>query len=111
MNAVTNVNHGLCSDQRIRLKAKPIHARLDFVNTEGRTDEFASQFVASAFVGGDFSQLFELPGGPIAFAIGAEYRKEKAVVDFDDLTSSGATFLNALQDFRPPALTVKEAIW
>lgn len=82
---------------------------LDFINTEGRTDEFASQFVASAFVGGDLSQLFELPGGPIAFAFGAEYRKEKASIDYDELTSSGATFLNALQDFRPPAVTVKEA--
>jgi outer membrane receptor protein involved in Fe transport len=53
--------------------------------------------------------LFELPGGPIAFALGAEYRKEKNSIDFDELTSSGATFLNALTDFRPPALKVKEA--
>jgi outer membrane receptor protein involved in Fe transport len=73
------------------------------------TDEFASQFVASAFVGGDLSQLFELPGGPVAFALGAENRKEKASVDYDALTSSGATFLNALQDFNPPQFVVKEA--
>lgn len=107
VNAVTNVNPA-CVPMNVFGQGNADPRALDFINTEGRTDEFASQFVASAFVGGDLSQIFELPGGPVAFAIGAEYRKEKASVDFDDLTSSGATFLNALQDFRPPALTVKE---
>jgi outer membrane receptor protein involved in Fe transport len=108
VNAVTNVD-AACVPINVFGQGKADPRALDYINTEGRTDEFASQFVASAFVGGDFSQLFELPGGPIAFAIGAEYRKEKNSVDFDELTSSGATFLNALTDFRPPALTVKEA--
>jgi outer membrane receptor protein involved in Fe transport len=103
-----NVNPG-CVPVNVFGQGRTDPRALDFINTEGRTDEFASQFVASAFVGGDLSQLFELPGGPIAFALGAEYRKEKASVDFDELTSSGATFLNALQDFRPPSVTVKEA--
>jgi outer membrane receptor protein involved in Fe transport len=107
MNAVTNVNQA-CVPINIFGQGNADPRALDFVNTEGRTDEFASQFVASAFIGGDLSQIFELPGGPVSFALGAEFRKEKAVVDFDDVTSSGATFLNALQDFRPPALTVKE---
>ncbi len=108
VNAVTNVD-AACVPINVFGQGLADPRALDYVNTEGRTDEFASQFVASAFVGGDFSQLFELPGGPIAFALGAEYRKEKNSVDFDELTSSGATFLNALTDFRPPALTVKEA--
>lgn len=107
VNAVSNVNQA-CVPINVFGQGNADPRALDFINTEGRTDEFASQFVASAFVGGDLSQIFELPGGPVAFAIGAEYRKEKASVDFDDLTSSGATFLNALQDFRPPALVVKE---
>jgi len=108
MNAVTNVNQA-CVPVNVFGQGRADPRALDFINTEGQTDEFASQFVASAFVGGDLSQVFELPGGPVAFAIGAEYREEKASVDFDDLTSSGATFLNALQDFRPPSFTVKEA--
>jgi outer membrane receptor protein involved in Fe transport len=108
VNSVTNVNTA-CIPINVFGQNRADPRALDFVNTEGRTDEFASQFVASAFVGGDLSQLFELPGGPIAFAFGAEYRKEKASIDYDELTSSGATFLNALQDFRPPAFTVKEA--
>ena len=108
MNSVTNVNTA-CVPINVFGQGRADSRALDFINTEGQTDEFASQFVASAFVGGDLSQLFELPGGPIAFAFGAEYRKEKASVDYDELTSSGATFLNALTDFRPPNLTVKEA--
>ena len=108
VNAVSNVNTA-CIPVNVFGQGKADPRALQFINTKGRTDEFASQFVASAFVGGDLSQLFELPGGPIAFALGGEYRKEKASIDYDELTSSGATFLNALQDFRPPAFTIKEA--
>jgi outer membrane receptor protein involved in Fe transport len=84
-------------------------AALDFVNTEARRKESASEFVALATVNGDLSQLFELPGGPIGFAFGGEYRSERARSSFDDLTASGGTFLNAIQPFTPPKLTVKEA--
>ena len=79
-----------------------------YSHADGTTKEFTDQLVFSANLSGDLSQLFELPGGPIAFAIGAEYRRERSSVDYDDVTSSGGTFLNALQDFRPPNLTVKD---
>ncbi|WP_353207959.1 TonB-dependent receptor [Sphingorhabdus sp.] len=108
VNAVSNVNTA-CIPMNVFGQGRADPRALQFINTKGRTDEFASQFVASAFVGGDLSQLFELPGGPIAFALGGEYREEKASIDYDALTSSGATFLNALQDFRPPAFVIKEA--
>lgn len=116
-DAITTNDAPGCVPINIFGLGSPSQAALDYVNTNGTTDEFASQFVASAFISGDSSQLFELPGGPISFAIGAEYREEKANVDFDELTSSGGTFLNALQDFCPPGdttdlcpskLTVKE---
>ena len=87
----------------------PSQAALDFVNTTALRKEKAEQFVALASVGGDLSQLFELPGGPIGFALGAEYREEKAYSFYDDLTESGGTFLNAIQPFFPPKLSVKEA--
>ncbi len=82
---------------------------LAFSNVTGHRDEWAEEFVASAFVRGDLSQLFELPGGPIQFALGAEYRTEKAYSRFDSKTENGQTFLNAIQAFTPPALEVKEA--
>ena len=87
----------------------PSAAALAFVNTEGRRVERAEEFQASFGLAGDMSQLFSLPGGPIGFALGAEYREEIAHSSFDALTASGGTFLNAIQPFNPPKLTVKEA--
>ncbi|MEE4199818.1 TonB-dependent receptor domain-containing protein [Erythrobacter sp.] len=87
----------------------PSQEALDFINTTAMREERAEQFVALASVTGDLSQLFELPGGPIGFALGAEYREERAFSAFDELTASGGTFLNAIQPFDPPAFKVKEA--
>lgn len=67
-----------------------------------------TQFVASGFVAGDLSQLFELPGGPIAFSLGAEYRRETNYYDLDDLTQRGYAFYNAIPEFTAPAFEVKE---
>ena len=36
------------------------------------------QHVANATLTGDFGQLFQLPGGPVQFAAGAEYRRESS---------------------------------
>ena len=87
----------------------PSREALDFVNTTTTREERAEQFVALASVAGDLSQLFELPGGPVGFAIGAEYREETAYSAYDELVQSGGTFLNAIQPFAPPKFTVKEA--
>ncbi|MFZ5747997.1 MAG: TonB-dependent receptor domain-containing protein [Pseudomonadota bacterium] len=82
---------------------------LEFVNTTSHRTEWAEEFVASAYVSGDLSQLFELPGGPIQFALGGEYRTETAYSTWDPLVQADATFLNALQTFDPPKFEVKEA--
>jgi outer membrane receptor protein involved in Fe transport len=84
-------------------------AALDYINTTSRRRGSASEIDISANLAGDSSQWFELPGGPVRFAIGAEYRREKAFYAYDDLVSSGATFLNAIPDFDPPSFAVKEA--
>ena len=90
-------------------EGSPDPRALAFSNIAGFRDEFADQLVASAFVRGDLSQLFELPGGPIQFALGAEYRRERASSRYDSATENGQTFLNAIQPFTPPDLEVKEA--
>jgi len=82
---------------------------LNYINTTSLRRGKATQIDVSANVVGDSSQWFELPGGPVRFAIGGEYRREKASYAYDDLVSSGATFLNAIPDFRPPSFVVKEA--
>ncbi len=67
------------------------------------------QFVLSGFMSGDLSDLFELPGGPVGFAVGGEYRSEKQRSAFDPITASGQTFLNLSPAFTPPSYKIKEA--
>lgn len=67
------------------------------------------QFVVSGFMSGDSSAWFELPGGPVGFALGAEYRSESLFYQADPLVENGLTFYNALPTFDPEAFKVKEA--
>jgi len=69
----------------------------------------ATQFVASGFVSGNLGQLFQLPGGPVGFSVGGEYRRETLRYDLDPMTQAGYAFYNAIPSFRAPAFEVKEA--
>ncbi len=86
----------------------PSQAALDYFVVNSFRDEKATQFDVTAFISGDSSQLFELPGGPIGFALGGEYRRETASAAFDPFTASGATFLNAIAEFDPPSFETRE---
>jgi outer membrane receptor protein involved in Fe transport len=79
-----------------------------YSNVESLYRQTASQLVFSANLSGDSSQLFELPGGPIGFAIGAEYREERAKVETDQNTRDELTFLTAIQPVDYPKFTVKD---
>lgn len=68
-----------------------------------------TQFDVSGFVSGDLRQLFSLPGGPIGFSVGGEYRRETNYYNQDPLVQEGYTFYNAIPTFTAPALQVKEA--
>jgi outer membrane receptor protein involved in Fe transport len=92
-------------------------AAADYFSINAQTDASLRQFVASAFVSGDTSQLFELPGGPIRFAVGAEYRRENGDYIDDPFVNEGSA-TNGTQSntnavvigrFNPPAFKVKEA--
>jgi outer membrane receptor protein involved in Fe transport len=83
-------------------------AALDFVNTTSHIFSHASELDITAYVSGDLSQLFELPGGPVGFSIGAEYRRETAFTTADPLSQAGGTFFNIFPTFDPPAFEVKE---
>jgi len=72
-------------------------------------DEDAEQMVSSAYVSGDSSDWFELPGGAMGFALGAEYRVESASSVWDPITAVGGTSLNTLRPFNPPDMKVAEA--
>lgn len=84
------------------------NAALAYINTTSRYEEHATQLDVLGYVNGDSSQLFELPGGPIRFSVGGEYRREKSRIEVDELTRTRQTFLTALTEFNPPTLTVSE---
>ncbi|WP_326525596.1 TonB-dependent receptor domain-containing protein [Sphingomonas sp.] len=95
-------------------------AAKDYVLYTSSRREWAEQINVVASLAGDTSSLFELPGGPVSFAVGGEYRREDAYQAYDAFTaqqpvaatalnSSGRnTFLNAFAPFDPAAVTVKE---
>ena len=68
---------GQCSPITILGYGNSSQAGRNFVFVDDKTRAFSEQHVASASISGDLGFLFELPGGPIQFALGAEYRKEK----------------------------------
>ena len=85
---------------------KPSPAALNYIVHESTRKQWAEQFNALAFMSGDSGKWFELPGGPIGFALGAEYRQENSFSAYDPFTAGGGTFLNAIATFDPPKLEV-----
>jgi outer membrane receptor protein involved in Fe transport len=63
-----------------------------------------TQHVITANLSGS---LLELPAGPLGFAVGAEYRKEKSVDNWDVLTNTGGNAGNLTPDTRG-SFNVKE---
>ena len=84
-------------------------AAIDYFSSTFRAEASLEQVVGQAFVSGDLSQLFELPGGPVRFAIGGEYRREKAFYRQDPVTTQGFNNGVSIPVFAPPTFEVKEA--
>ena len=61
------------------------------------------------FVSGDMSQLFELPGGPISFVLGGEYRRETAMYHEDPFVLTDQSNDVNVGNFDPKAFHVTEA--
>ncbi len=80
-----------------------------YVTPLTRSVSHADQLDIIASMNGSSEKWFELPGGPIRFSLGLEYRRETQYQAFDDLVTSGVTFLNAIQKYDPPSTNVKEA--
>jgi outer membrane receptor protein involved in Fe transport len=89
-------------------------AAQNYFKVTTRNKGWAEQFVASGFVGGDTSEFFELPGGPVRFALGAEYRKEDLYLKQDDFAGTAGNTNNVVLGpsglyLDPAAFVVKEA--
>ncbi|MFZ5726113.1 MAG: TonB-dependent receptor domain-containing protein [Pseudomonadota bacterium] len=86
----------------------PSQAAKDYVLYTSSREQWAEQINAVAYLSGNTEGFFNLPGGPVGFAFGGEYRREDAYSAFDPFTRSGATFLNAIAVFEPPSVEIKE---
>lgn len=84
-------------------------AAVDYFSLAIRNRSSIEQLNLQGFVSGDLSQLFELPGGPISFVLGGEYRREKAFNDSDDAADTGISNSVFLGDVDAQAVKVKEA--
>ena len=80
-----------------------------YVLTDTLVRSGIKQFDALAFLSGDTGGFFNLPGGPVGFAAGGEYRRERVSYVQDPLVSAGYTFYNSIGEFKAPAFEVKEA--
>jgi outer membrane receptor protein involved in Fe transport len=84
-------------------------ASIAYFARDYETNGSIDQLVVSGFVSGDSSQLFELPGGPVSFALGAEYRQEKSFYQQDQFVVDGFTNAVSIPTFAPDPFVVKEA--
>ncbi|WP_310498942.1 TonB-dependent receptor domain-containing protein [Sandarakinorhabdus sp.] len=87
----------------------PTQAALDYVLFNSTRNQSAEQYNAVAFISGDSEKLFSLPGGPVGFVVGGEWRQERSFSQFDATTRGGLTFLNSIATFAPPNLNVYDA--
>ncbi|MEI6486861.1 MAG: TonB-dependent receptor [Sphingomonadales bacterium] len=80
---------GECVPLNILGEGVASQAAIDFAFVRTITRARSQQHVVSASLSGDLGFLFELPGGPIGFAVGAEYRKESTRSTPDPLQQAG----------------------
>lgn len=76
VGAALSFTPGSCVPLNILGEGVFSQAAKDFTFVDSITRAKSEQHVVSGSVSGDLGFLFDLPGGPIGFAVGAEYRKE-----------------------------------
>ena len=68
-------------------------AAVNYIQAPGSLATFTSQRVLGASLTGE---VFDMPAGPLAIAVGAEYREEFSSSEFDPLTQAGLNAGNAI---------------
>lgn len=84
-------------------------ASVNYFAYTGNNHSSLTQLDVLGYVSGDLSQLFELPGGPVRFVLGGEYRRETALYEQDPYLQSGMTNNVVIPSFTPSPFKVKEA--
>lgn len=80
---------GQCVPLNILGQGSPSPEALDWVLVDHTNESRIRQNVISGYVSGDTGAFFNLPGGPVGFALGAEYRKESSRDVPDEITQQG----------------------
>jgi len=83
---------GSCQPLNIFGEGVASQAALDFINVDLRNHVKLEQHVINGYISGDFGDRLELPGGPVSFALGGEYRKEKSSFRPDDIAKQSIDF-------------------
>ncbi|WP_137681071.1 TonB-dependent receptor plug domain-containing protein [Aurantiacibacter suaedae] len=99
---------GSCEPLNLFGNGAPSQAALNFINADLQNEYTLTQYILNGFVSGDFGKFFELPGGPIGYAFGAEYRKEKSVSFVDDISKTRRSVQNSKSVLSDLALLADE---
>ncbi|MBO9623443.1 MAG: TonB-dependent receptor [Sphingomonas sp.] len=100
---------GQCVPLNILGQGSPSQAALDFVTVDHSDWARIKQHVVTAALSGNTGAFFNLPGGPVGFAIGAEYRKESSDYIPSDYSLAGQLMDNAPARRDKGSFDVKEA--
>ncbi|MEO6716585.1 MAG: TonB-dependent receptor [Novosphingobium sp.] len=84
-------------------------AAVNYFSVTYNNDSWMTQRDVSGYMAGDTSGFFNLPGGPVSFAVGGEYREEDAQYDQDSFAAAGNTTAVAFGSFAPDPFRVTEA--
>ena len=75
-------------------------AAIDWLMADSTDHSKLTQHVVSGALTGDTGAFLELPGGPVSFALGGEYREERSSFTADPLIQQGLTFISPLYNSR-----------
>ncbi|MCW4460176.1 TonB-dependent receptor [Sphingomonas sp. BT-65] len=87
--AAATFSPGECVPLNIFGAGSPSQEALDFVFVDDMERVSIRQHVVSGSIRGNTESFFKLPGGPVAFAVGAEYRSESTRFDPSEWTEAG----------------------
>lgn len=105
-DAITTNDDPACRPINMFGFGAPSAESLAYIGHTSSRKQWSEQLNITGYVSGDSSRWFELPGGPVGFSVGSEYREEDAFSEFDEFTRNGNTFLNSIGTFDPPKLKV-----
>jgi outer membrane receptor protein involved in Fe transport len=99
---------GQCVPLNLLGEGTPSQAALNFVTADHSDWARIRQHVVSAALSGDTGGFFSLPGGPVGFAVGAEYRKESSRYVPSDLSQAAALIDSSPARIDQGSFDVKE---